>query len=99
VDTRPVLGLQSLRPSFLDDLSTARSSQAQTGCRACVVINLDDEDLDDDPDDEDEDLDGDDDDEDEDDDDEDIETWQVSEAITCAKGHSLLDFGCSNCLD
>jgi len=57
------------------------------------VINVDDEDLDDDPEDEDEDLDGDEDDD--EDDDEDIETWQVSEAIPCAKGHSLLDFGCS----
>ena len=82
MDTRPILGLQPLRPSFLDDLSAARASQAQTGCRACVVINVDDEDLDDDPDEDDEDLDGDDDDEDDDDEDEDVETWQVSRIDT-----------------
>ena len=89
MDTRSILGLQSLRSSFLDDLSAARSSKAQTGCRASIVINVDDEDLDDDPDDDDEDLDGDDDDDDEDDEDDDeeeIETWQVSEARPCAKG-------------
>jgi hypothetical protein len=57
------------------------------------VINVDDEDLDDDPEDEDEDLDGDDEEEDDDEEHEDIETWQVSESIPCAKGHSLLDFG------
>lgn len=62
------------------------------------MINVDDEDLDDDPEDDDEDFDGDDnedDEDDEDDDEEEIETWQVSEAIRCAKGQSLLDFGCS----
>jgi hypothetical protein len=81
VDARPILGLQPLRSPFLDDLSAARASKAQTGCRASIVINVDDEDLDDDPDDDDEDLDGDDD-EDDEDDDEEIETWQVSEGET-----------------
>ena len=86
MDTRPVLGLQPLRAPFLDDLSAARPSQAETSCRASVVMNVDDDDLDDDPDDPDDDdgdLDGDDDD---DDDDEETETWQVSEAVPCAKG-------------
>ncbi len=95
MDTRPILGLQPVRPSLLDDLSAARACKAETGCRASVVINVDDEDLDDDPDDDDEDLDGDDDEDDEDDDEEEIETWQVSEARPCPKGWSLLDFGCS----
>jgi hypothetical protein len=94
VDARPVLGLQSLRPTFLDDLSAARATQAQAGRRARVVINGDDDDLDDDPDaDEDPDADDESDDDDEDDEDDDVETWQVSVLTPCAKGQSLLDFG------
>ena len=90
MDTRSILGLQPLWPSFLDDLSAACAPQAEAGRRARVVINVDDEDLDDDPDDDDEDLDGDDESDDEDDEDddedEDVETWQVSDAMLYAKG-------------
>ena len=82
-----VLGLQSLRPSFLDNVSTAGREEAGTG--ACVVTSDDIRhslirhrvDDDDDPEDEDDDLDGDDDDDEEDEDDDedpDVETWQVT---------------------
>ena len=83
-----VLGLQSLRPSFLDDVPTAGREEAGPG--ACVVTSGDIRlslmvryrvDDDDDPEDEDDDLDGDDDDDEEDEDDDedpDVETWQVT---------------------
>jgi hypothetical protein len=83
-----VLGLQSLRPSFLDDVPTAGRKEAGSG--ACVVTSGDIRhswmsryrvDDDDDPEDEDDDLDGDDDDDEEDEDDDedpDVETWQVT---------------------
>ena len=82
-----VLGLQSLRPSFLDNVSTAGREEAGPG--ACVVtrdirhslIRYRVDDDDDDPEDEDNDLDGDGDDDEEDEDDDedpDVETWQVT---------------------
>jgi hypothetical protein len=84
-----VLGLQSLRPSFLDDVPPAGREEAGPG--ACVVTSGDIRhslmiryrvDDDDDPEDEDDDLDGEDDDDEEDEDDDedpDVETWQVTD--------------------
>jgi hypothetical protein len=76
-----------MRPPFLDDVSTTRSTQTETGRRACVMnchewvlypYSLqDDVDEDDDDDDDDEDKDDDDDDDDEESDEEEEETWQV----------------------
>jgi len=86
LDARSVLGLQSLRSSFLDDISIARRKEAVTGARAvtnddihhslmapCRVDDDDDPEDDDDLDDDDED------DDDDDDEDEDVETWQVTD--------------------
>jgi hypothetical protein len=87
-----VLGLQSLRPSFLDDVSTPGPEEAGPG--ACVVTSDDIRhslmircrvDDDDDPEDEDDDFDGDDDDDEEDEDDDedpDVETWQVTNLVS-----------------
>ena len=85
MDARPVLGVQQLRPPFLDDIPTAQPRKSEAGHRTGVLKMSDyllddsDDDLDDDEDDE---SDGEDDDGDEEDeDDEDIETWQVSQPI------------------
>jgi hypothetical protein len=92
VAARSVLGLQSLRPSFLDHLPTAGREEADSG--ASVVTSGDNRlslmvryrvDDDDDPEDEDDDLDGDDDDDEEDEDDDedpDVETWQVTNPVS-----------------
>jgi len=85
VDTRSILGVQPLRPTFLDDVPAAESRETQARHGDHLVTNLDsccDYVLDDDDeieDDEDEDDFEDEDDEDEDEeDDEEPETWQVS---------------------
>jgi hypothetical protein len=90
VDARSVLGVQPLRTSLLDDVSTAESRQTEARYGARVVTTADnlsadyvldeDDDIDeDDDDDEYGDEDGEDDeDEDDDDEEEEIETWQVS---------------------
>ena len=84
--TGSVLGVPSVRPAFLDDLSTTGSRQGETDGGRIVtdrcawrVDDENDDDLDDDDDDfqdtdEDEDTD---DEDDEDDDEDDVETWQV----------------------
>ena len=84
MDTGSILGVQPLRPSFLDDVSAAEPRQTKNDHRVRVVTTRDNlrrlflED-DDDVEDEDDDLDDEEEDEDEEDDeDEDIETWQVS---------------------
>ena len=93
MDARSILGLQRLRPTFLDDVSAAQArraagGRAETRDRARLVTNSDNassptspyvlDDDEEDEDDEDPDSNGDDDDEDEDDEDEDDEeTWQV----------------------
>jgi hypothetical protein len=42
VDARPVLGVPTLRPPLLVELSASRSREAETGHRARVVTNTDD---------------------------------------------------------
>jgi hypothetical protein len=42
VDARPVLGVPTLRPPLLVDVSASRSREAETGHRARVVTNTDD---------------------------------------------------------
>lgn len=97
MDARSVLGLCTLRPSLLDDVSAAEARRAagrraENRDRARLVTNRDSalspmrrDVLDDDEEgeDDDEDRDSDDDDEDDEDDEEedDEETWQVSEPI------------------
>jgi len=83
VDAGSILGVQSLRPSFLDDVSAAEPRQTKNDHRVRVVTTCDNprhlflED-DDDLEDEDDDLDDEEEDEDdEDDEDEETETWQV----------------------
>jgi hypothetical protein len=86
MDTGPVLGLSPLRPTLLDDLSSAESRKGQNGPGArlvtphhelpgqCATPGFDlDDDLDDDEEDEEDDEDGQKDDEDDDEDDEDDE--------------------------
>ena len=79
-----------MRKTFLDNLSTARPRQAETG-GGCIVstsvmsvdgtrCDVDDEDIDDDEDDVTDTDDEDDDDEDDEEDDEEEETWQVHAA-------------------
>jgi hypothetical protein len=89
VDTRSILGVQSLRPSFLDDVSAAEPRQAEAGDGARVVTTadifrldyvLDDDDVDDDEDEEDDGFDDDDEEDDDEEEDEDVETWQVSQS-------------------
>jgi hypothetical protein len=103
VDTRSVLGVRAMRPTFLDNVPASREAQTcrarreAGGCRIMTNdLALDDEgddDLDDDDDDffdtdEDDDEDGED-----DDDEEDVETWQVhSSAQISAKARPWLDF-------
>ena len=81
MDARSILGVQQLRPPFLDDLPAAQPRQTQTRQRTCTVTlsdwALDDPDDDDDDFDEDDDESEDDDAADEDEEDEDVETWQV----------------------
>jgi hypothetical protein len=98
-----VLGLQSLRPSFLDDVPTAGREEGGSG--ACVVTSGDNRLSlmvryrvvdDDDPEDEDDDLDGDDDDDEEDeedDEDPDVETWQVTNLGFALKSGMCLTSG------
>lgn len=77
MDARPVLGLQYLWTSLLDDLPAAGASETEAGNRARLMIRADDDDPDDDVEDDD---DFDEDDESDDDDEEDgeeEETWQV----------------------
>lgn len=93
MDTRPVLGLSEVRPSFLVDVPPAQSRENKARGGAGVTISdtrgvlmarfeLDD-DLEDDIDEDDDDFNDDDsggeDEEDEEDEDGDVETWQVSE--------------------
>jgi hypothetical protein len=85
VDAGSVLGVQPLRPAFLDYLSAAESRQTKNDHRVRAVTTRDNllhgfvlED-DDELDDEDDEFDDEEEDEDEEDDeDEDTETWQVS---------------------
>ena len=80
VDTRPVLGLSDLRPTFLDHVPAAGPAETQAGHGADQMIRFhpDDDsgdvDFDDDFDEDDDDGEGDD----EEDEEEDVETWQVS---------------------
>ena len=81
VDTGSILGLQQLRPPFLDDVPAAQPRQTQTSHRTGTVtltdFALDDPDEDDDDFDQDDDESEEEDDDDEDAEDEDVETWQV----------------------
>jgi len=81
VDAGSILGVQQLRPPFLDDVPAAQPRQTQTGRRTCTVtlsdFALDDPDEDDDDFDQDDDESEEEDDDDEDAEDEDVETWQV----------------------
>jgi hypothetical protein len=86
--------VQQLRPPLLDDLSATGGSEAETCCRAGVImLHYDLDDPDDEPDVDDDDLDEDDEEEEEDEDGEDEETWQVSGIGRSAKGQPALDFG------
>jgi hypothetical protein len=92
VDTRPVLGVSALRPTFLDDVPATQPRQSQTRDGDGLVTSSDrfdhkieiQDDVDDEEDEDDDinedDDDGGDDDDDDDEDDEDIETWQVSDS-------------------
>jgi len=92
VDTGSILGVQQLRPSFLDYLSAAESRQTEAdngervvttvdNCDTNYVLDDDEDDVDDEDDDEDFDEDdGGDEDDEEDDDEEEEETWQVSQS-------------------
>jgi hypothetical protein len=91
VDARSVLGLQPLRPPFLDHVSAAepRQTKADHGDHVVTTVDIlrfdyvldDDDDIDEDEEDDDfdENEDGEDGEDDEEEDDEDIETWQVSQ--------------------
>jgi len=89
VDAGSILGVQPLRPSFLDDLSAAEPRKTKNDHRVRVVTSRDnlrtfvledDDELDDEDDefgDDEDDEDEDDDDDDEDDEEDEPETWQV----------------------
>jgi hypothetical protein len=88
VDAGSILGLQPLRPSFLDDVSAAepRQTEADNGdrvvttvdnCATNYVLDDDEDDIDDEDDD---DVDEDDDEDEDDEDEEEEETWQVSQS-------------------
>jgi hypothetical protein len=92
MDTGSILGLSTLRPSFLDDVSSAQTRHGQADRISGLIKNwistyrirmsryLLDDDIDPDEDDfdEDDDEDSEDDDEDDGEEDDDTETWQVS---------------------
>jgi hypothetical protein len=85
VDARPVLGVPSLRPAFLDDVPAAEAESGdrtrETGAGACIMTpsyHFDDDDLDDSDEDDDFEDEDDESDDEEDEDDEETETWQVS---------------------
>ena len=97
MDARSVLGLRTLRPSLLDDVSAAEArrpaGRAKTRDRAHLVTNSNnalsptrpgyvlDDDEEDEDDDEDRDSDVDDEDDEDDEDEDEEETWQVSEPM------------------
>src|SRR5947209_4797267 len=93
VEARPILGVSTVRTTFLVDVPAANSRESESGHRADLVtfgdnreifmVRFDDagddpdDDLDDDDFDEDEDSDADEDDDEDDEDDDEPETWQV----------------------